>query len=73
MCNNCRFAFENENRLMCMCEESESQYKYVHKYDVCDSYKVKCKHMKEDGICLKGASSTGMCQKCCSHYETLKG
>ena len=38
-----------------------------------DNYKAKCKHMREDGICLKGASSTGMCKEHCSHYATLKG
>lgn len=30
----------------------------------------KCKHMREDGICLKGASSSGRCNTSCSHYET---
>ena len=31
--------------------------------------KPKCKHMRDDGICLKGASSTGMCKEHCSYYE----
>ena len=30
----------------------------------------KCKHMREDGFCLKGASSSGRCMMYCSHYET---
>lgn len=30
----------------------------------------KCKHMREDGICLKGASSSGRCMQYCSYYET---
>ena len=31
--------------------------------------RAKCKHMREDGICLKGASSTGVCHEHCSHFE----
>jgi hypothetical protein len=30
----------------------------------------KCKHMKEDGVCLKNASSSGMCMQYCSYYDT---
>lgn len=29
----------------------------------------KCKHMREDGICLNGASSNGRCKEHCSYYE----
>ena len=35
-----------------------------------DKFKKVCKHMREDGVCLKGASSSGRCQEHCSHYET---
>jgi hypothetical protein len=31
-----------------------------------------CKHMRLDGACLKGASSTGKCKEHCSYYETIK-
>ena len=37
-----------------------------------DNYKKVCKHRREDGICLKGASSTGKCKEYCSYYETIK-
>lgn len=31
-----------------------------------------CMHRKENGICGKGASSSGECRYPCSHYETVK-
>ena len=30
---------------------------------------LKCKHIREDGICLNDSSSTGRCDKHCSYYE----
>ena len=29
----------------------------------------RCKHMRNDGICLKSASSTGICEEHCSYFE----
>ena len=31
--------------------------------------RIQCKHVNKDGICLKGASSSGRCMQYCSHYE----
>ena len=28
-----------------------------------------CRHMRGDGICLKGATSSGECEAPCSYYE----
>lgn len=28
-----------------------------------------CKHMRDDGICLNGTSSTGRCEEHCSYFE----
>lgn len=30
---------------------------------------ARCRHMNENGFCLKGASSTGMCKQYCSYFE----
>lgn len=30
---------------------------------------ARCRHMKENGICMKGASSSGMCMQYCSYFE----
>lgn len=39
MCKDCTCVVKDGNRLICMCEQSENQYRYVHKHDVCDEYK----------------------------------
>ena len=39
MCEDCVNAVKDGNRLICMCEQAENQYKYVSKYYVCDEYK----------------------------------
>ena len=38
MCKDCIYAIKDRERLICMCEESESQYEYVPKDYVCDEY-----------------------------------
>lgn len=30
----------------------------------------RCKHINDNGICLKGANSSGNCKLPCSHYES---
>ena len=41
MCKDCKYALKDGKRLICMCEESKSQYEYVSKLYVCDEYKPK--------------------------------
>lgn len=54
--------FVNEDRFDEMEELSKSSFGKDWDRDV-------CKHMREDGICLKGASSTGRCEEHCSYFE----
>lgn len=47
-------------------EDGYTECKHVTVYQL----EGKCKHIRDDGICLKGASSSGMCQfPVCSYYE----
>lgn len=38
-----------------------------------DLYRTeRCRHMNDNGSCLKGASSCGYCKRHCSYFERLK-
>lgn len=57
--------FVNEDRFDEMEELSRSLFGKEWDEDVCI-------HMREDGVCLNGASSTGRCKKHCSYFDSIK-
>lgn len=38
MCKDCKYVIKDGKKLICMCEESKSQYEHVPKDFVCDEY-----------------------------------
>lgn len=57
--------FVNEDRFDEMEELSRSLFGKEWDEDVCI-------HMREDCVCLNGASSTGRCKKHCSYFDSIK-
>lgn len=58
----------NTRCLACKHAYFENTEAYEYKPDL---YRTeKCKHMNDNGICLKGVSSCGYCVRYCSYFET---